>query len=225
MKTPPQTGTALFRNLSLEKREKVLNAAIDEFATKGYSQASMNSLVKLAGISKGSLFLYFRTKGDLFDCVVEMATEKVTDYLRVVRDETAVLPFIKRIENLIRSGFLFIDSHPRLARIYFHLLQSGEAPFHGDRGAALHRRSIEFLSEFIVLAKHRLEIRADLDVECAAFLLNALLEQLLRAYFTEHIGSGLGLYKGDQWELERWVSESLVLVETGLSPASRPARP
>ena len=50
------SGTNLFKNLPAEKQEKVFQAAVSEFASKGYKNASMNSLVKTAGISKGSLF-------------------------------------------------------------------------------------------------------------------------------------------------------------------------
>ncbi len=53
-------GTDLFKRLLPEKQEKIFQAAVNEFASKGYRNASMNSLVKAAGISKGSLFQYLR---------------------------------------------------------------------------------------------------------------------------------------------------------------------
>ena len=62
MKKLPTPGTELFGKLAPEKQEKVFEAAVGEFASKGYRNASMNSLVKAAGISKGSIFQYFRTK-------------------------------------------------------------------------------------------------------------------------------------------------------------------
>ena len=52
--------------LDHEKRERVLTAALSEFA-KGYKQASTDAIVKSAGISKGLLFHYFGTKKDLLE--------------------------------------------------------------------------------------------------------------------------------------------------------------
>ncbi len=56
MNALPSPGTELFRSLRPEKQEKVFQAAVHEFAINGYRNASMNSVVKAAGISKGSLF-------------------------------------------------------------------------------------------------------------------------------------------------------------------------
>ncbi len=212
------SGTRLFQNLKPEKREKVLRAAVSEFASKGYRNASMNTVVRIAQISKGSLFQYFRSKRDLFDGVVEMAVREAKDYLRDVREQSSGMTFPDRLEHLLRAGFAFIDGHPLLARIYFHLLQSGEAPFGAERIRMLHRMSDEFLAELIGEAIRMGEVRADLDVERSAFLVNSLLETMLRAYYTEHLASGLGLYKGKGEDLDRWVRAFLELVSKGLAP-------
>lgn len=55
-----------FIGLREEKRDAIINAALQEFAQKGYDLASTNEIVKEAGISKGALFHYFSKKEDLF---------------------------------------------------------------------------------------------------------------------------------------------------------------
>lgn len=57
--------------LQEEKRNKILDAAIVEFAQKGYEQASTNQIIKVAGISKGLLFHYFGTKKELYLEVID----------------------------------------------------------------------------------------------------------------------------------------------------------
>ncbi len=52
-------------SLDPEKRDRILNAAMKEFA-QGYKHASTDNIVRQAGISKGLLFHYFKTKKDLF---------------------------------------------------------------------------------------------------------------------------------------------------------------
>jgi TetR/AcrR family transcriptional regulator len=58
--------TSKFLSLNLEKQDRILNAALKEFAQKGYENASTNGIVKSAGISKGLLFHYFKNKKELY---------------------------------------------------------------------------------------------------------------------------------------------------------------
>ncbi|MDD3656837.1 MAG: TetR/AcrR family transcriptional regulator, partial [Atribacterota bacterium] len=51
-----------FHSLESEKQERIINAALKEFARNGYGKASTNEIIKQAGISKGSLFNYFNNK-------------------------------------------------------------------------------------------------------------------------------------------------------------------
>lgn len=55
-----------FFSLTEEKQDRILNAALKEFASKGYQKASTNEMVKEAEISKGLLFHYFKNKKDLY---------------------------------------------------------------------------------------------------------------------------------------------------------------
>lgn len=55
-----------FLSLDQDKQDRIINAAIKEFALKGYDLASTNEIVKEAGISKGLLFHYFGNKKKLF---------------------------------------------------------------------------------------------------------------------------------------------------------------
>ena len=55
-----------FLKLEPDKRERIINAAINEFAQKGFKNASTNEIVKEAGISKGLIFHYFKNKKQLY---------------------------------------------------------------------------------------------------------------------------------------------------------------
>ncbi len=208
--------TESFRNLAEEKQERIYRAAVQEFSACGYSNASMNNLVKEAGISKGSLFKYFGTKLDLFDSVVNMAVRLVKTHLKRVRSETNGLPVEERIRGLLLAGFSFIDEHPQLARIYFRLLQSVDSPFGVKWQTSLHRESVDFLHGFLAEGKGRGEIHPDINLQQAAFILSGIMQQLMQAYYTEHVDSGLGLYRSSQEELESWVNTTLQMFFHGI---------
>ncbi len=56
----------MFENLDPDKKERILNAALAEFAHKEYADASTNNIVTTAQISKGILFRYFGNKKNLY---------------------------------------------------------------------------------------------------------------------------------------------------------------
>ncbi|WP_240620127.1 TetR/AcrR family transcriptional regulator [Peribacillus acanthi] len=58
----------LFKSLNIdpEKENRIVNAATKIFAENGYQKASTNDIVKVAEISKGLLFHYFKSKKDLY---------------------------------------------------------------------------------------------------------------------------------------------------------------
>ena len=55
-----------FLNLPAEKQEKLLEAATREFSHKPFNEASINQIIKEAGIPRGSFYMYFQDKEDLF---------------------------------------------------------------------------------------------------------------------------------------------------------------
>ncbi|GAA3403482.1 TetR/AcrR family transcriptional regulator [Paenibacillus hodogayensis] len=70
-----------FEALKPEKKDRIINAALMEFATKDYDTASTNAIVTEAEIGKGMLFHYFGSKKELYlflyQHVVRLATEEV----------------------------------------------------------------------------------------------------------------------------------------------------
>lgn len=51
-----------FFHLPAEKRERLLLAAEEEFARVPYAEASINRMIRAAGIPRGSFYMYFRDK-------------------------------------------------------------------------------------------------------------------------------------------------------------------
>lgn len=63
------------------RRSRILEAALTEFAEKGYKKASTNTIVREAGVSKGLLFHYFISKKDLYVYLYTYAVKTVTNEL------------------------------------------------------------------------------------------------------------------------------------------------
>lgn len=71
----------LFYELDGEKRARILNAVIKEFAQYSYNESSTNRIVENAGIGKGSLFKYFQDKKDMYFYILDTVIEDFTTQL------------------------------------------------------------------------------------------------------------------------------------------------
>ncbi|MDR6120883.1 TetR/AcrR family transcriptional regulator [Bacillus sp. SLBN-46] len=102
-----------FLNLDSEKQNRIINAAIKEFAQKGYSNASTNEIVKEAGISKGLLFHYFQNKKQLFLFLFDSCVELITDdfYKKIDLTET---DFFQRIRQSVLIKMELLAQYPNI---------------------------------------------------------------------------------------------------------------
>jgi AcrR family transcriptional regulator len=204
----------MFLNLESNKQQRIVDAAVDEFAGKGYARASMNVVVERAGISKGALFKYFQSKSGLFAFVYRMAFNQVKDYLRAVRDENRDRPFFERLEKVVRAGTDFIRRHPGLARIYYHIRLTGDAPASRAILQELELESLNFIQSLVEEARERGELRRDFDPRVAAFLIECILDRFLYIQFLDL--SPTGPREGAS-PPSRWIPEIIDLVKRGMA--------
>lgn len=73
-----------FSNIQSDKQERIINAAMQEFVTNGYTNASTNAIVKEAGISKGSLFHYFSNKKELYFFLIDHTDTVIQDVYEAI---------------------------------------------------------------------------------------------------------------------------------------------
>lgn len=70
-------------NLKDEKKSKIVAAAAQVFAQRGYSGASISDIALQAGIGKGTVYEYFNSKEDLFFAVFEWYSNITSTGLKV----------------------------------------------------------------------------------------------------------------------------------------------
>lgn len=191
------TPSNTFQNLPADKQERILDAALSEFADKGYARASVNSLVSRLGIAKGSIFQYFADKPGLFQHVFDFAVSRVKNHLRAVRDQSRGQDVFERIGMSLLAGLDLIESNPRLFQLYLRIVFEGDVPFRGRLLASIRLFSRDYLMELLAEGVQAGQLRRDLDLELAAFVVDAALERFLIASSVENLDPGLGLYRAD----------------------------
>ena len=91
---PSTVATDLSRGTT--KRERILRAAIDVFASHGYFNAKVSQIAKAAGVADGTIYLYFDGKEDL---LVTIFREHARNYLRSLEQQLAN---VNRAEERLR---------------------------------------------------------------------------------------------------------------------------
>jgi AcrR family transcriptional regulator len=59
-----------------DKKEKILQSALDLFANEGVNATSTSKIAKLAGVSEGLIFRHFTNKKGLLNAIIQNAEEK-----------------------------------------------------------------------------------------------------------------------------------------------------
>lgn len=111
-----------------DRPQEIAEAAFEAFAEHGYAQTRVEDVASRAGVSKGLMYLYFRTKEELFKAVIRnVVTRRVDALIRVV-EQTELSS-----EDFLRGPMLdFMKSvpHSRIPVVIRLLL--AEAPRHPD---------------------------------------------------------------------------------------------
>ncbi|WP_061320505.1 TetR/AcrR family transcriptional regulator [Clostridium botulinum] len=105
------------KNIPKDKKEAILEAALEEFAIGGYENASTNKIVEKAGISKGLLFHYFGNKKGLFIYVYNYYFEflKRELYIKVDTKERDIL---ERVKKWAMIKMELIDKYPSVFMLF-----------------------------------------------------------------------------------------------------------
>jgi len=160
--------TTKLLELEPTRRNAILNAALKEFATKDYDEASTNVIAKEAGISKGLMFHYVGNKENLFFVVFDYFTDIMDkEYFELMNFNVKDI-----FERLRQSYFLQLE----LVRKYpwiFELNKLSSASNPDVIKKELEKRAAENLSSCNIFGMiDESKFRAELDIEkCKQFIL------------------------------------------------------
>ena len=108
-----------FFNIPEAKRELIINACIDEFASHGYEKSSTDRIIKTAGISKGGLYEYIATKEELFVFITEHTYRELYGFIRAgLKNDGEELPgdILERFKLVSSIAIDFYIKNPDYVR-------------------------------------------------------------------------------------------------------------
>jgi AcrR family transcriptional regulator len=94
-------------NVSDERKTQIISAAEDVFTRKGFDEARMDDIADKTGLSKGTLYLYFKSKDDLIIAILDrMFQREFQQFENLKLDELSATDAIWRITDLLASDIL-----------------------------------------------------------------------------------------------------------------------
>ena len=125
------------------KRKQILDGARRVFIEMGFDAASMNDITRAAGVSKGTIYVYFANKEELFEALIEEERGAIFKNLYETLEQTGPLR-----DTLVPTAWtndgLIMAMHHRTLPIY-------GVQFHPESIASQHGHDI--LANFLAIAR------------------------------------------------------------------------
>ena len=146
------------RSVTNKKHAAILDAARAVFSRDGYASSSVDDVAAEAGIAKGTVYLYFKSKEELY---LAALLRDVKEFGDAARDEMEREPtLLEKIEAFLRIRLEYCRAHEDFLRIYLteYGKMSAMTPI-AKQLRRLQRENMRHLAASIEAAVERREIR------------------------------------------------------------------
>lgn len=131
---------------AIARRERILEAALDVFARRGYREAAMDEIAAQAETSKGGLYFHFPNKQALFFTLLDRMAE-----LLMSRTEQAIVAErdpARQIDAALAVVLRTFSTHRTLARLFL-VDALGAGPQAHERLMEIHRRFADLVARHL----------------------------------------------------------------------------
>ena len=95
----------------------ILEAARRVFATKGFSQATVDDIASAAGVAKGTIYLYYESKRDIYFAALKFGIEQM--YSKLDEELKKVSTPEEKLRTLIGVKLAYFDDNRDFFKIYY----------------------------------------------------------------------------------------------------------
>lgn len=188
-----------------ERRQQILEAAMECFIRNGYAHTRVDDIAREAGLSKGGIYFHFPSKRDIFDALQEIEIERTME--AVLEAQSADAPAVMKLQQLAYKLIVEFGSNEEHRKFLIVLGEMGiRNPDVRERVVQTHEAYLQMITRQIEVGIAAGEIR-DINPEMAALVLKLLMDGIEQAF-------ALG-YNVDP---ERLLFEGLDVIVNGLAP-------
>lgn len=153
-------------------KNKIIENAISTFSTYGYDKSRMDDIAKTAKLSKGTIYLYFKNKEELFNAISERNTNELKNQLsKLFQNNDKDL--ITHIQNL------YEDFNDQGYRMFFEIIAESSRNKTLKQLLYKERKKIlDIIIDYLNILKQKGYIRKDVEITEIAYGILSLYEGL-----------------------------------------------
>ncbi len=193
-----------------ETRRSILEAAVRLFGERGYEKSSIEQIARAAGVGKGTIYGYFRSKDEIFIAFCEDEIDYA--FAQLAEKNNPDAPLQEQLLTLFMSQFRFVTHNREFGRLLCReMVFPQESTMEKSKG--LESRYLSAMAEILERAKSRGELRADCDtfITTGHFYSHYLV--VLSAWYSRYLNS----YEEIETALSQLLQQSL----QGLAPQEK----
>lgn len=156
-------------------KEKILNAAVEEFGIHGYEGATVNQICQKHNISKGLIYHNFENKDELYLCCVD---EAVTEFISYMQE----YEFTSDFKFYMQKRCAFFEIHPYYSHLIFSFILSDDEKF-SQKVKEIKNRFDVFNKNIYMRVIDKLTLRSGVSKE-DALQYYILLQNMLNSYLS-----------------------------------------
>ena len=143
----------------VSKKEKILVAAENTFAEKGFPKATISEIARVAGVSEGTVYDYYENKEDLLLSIPEKRFRRYLDDL----PETFQLKTpLRKLRRFTRYFFSIFLTEREFLKVFLLQIQLNKR-FYGSKAFSSFRDYIRVIEDIIEEGKSKGDFRADIN--------------------------------------------------------------
>jgi AcrR family transcriptional regulator len=191
-----------------DRREQILDAAMLVFGEKGYDGSNVADIAKAAKIGKGTIYLYFKSKEEIFNAIL---TER--SFIPQLSSLTIDLrmPYQEVLEIIIENYLNYVGEHLPIMRMAFS--EAYRFPAQGER---LYRQIIlkgsELLAKYLIEQEKAGKIR---KLEDPLLTSQAIMGMMAAYFYTQEFLGGKNVLPISR---EAWGKEVYEILLHGIQP-------
>jgi AcrR family transcriptional regulator len=160
------------------KVERIIDVASELFADRDFHQVCMEDIAEQAGVGKGTLYNFFRSKEDLYFSIIRFRLQKLLQILERAYDSRQDI--IKNLHSLILHLHKFMSRHPHFYRIWKK--EEGRIEQHDHNGIGeLQKQLYNLVLKTLRQGESRGVIRRNLDTDLITHLLLGMVDGLRKS--------------------------------------------
>lgn len=113
-------ATASARAVRTDRRAQILRAAKQAFSQKGFHTASVSDIIERAGIARGTFYLYFESKRDVFDKLLEELLVELRACIRPIELKPGSPQPVEQLRANIMRVLELVLREPELFQLLLH---------------------------------------------------------------------------------------------------------